>query len=40
MNIEAIHQEIEAFNSGIRLMTGEMRVTRGGEDGLMPEKLL
>lgn len=40
MNIEATHQEIEAFNSGIRLMAGEMGVTRGGENGLMTEELL
>lgn len=40
MDLESAHQEIEAFNSRFGLMTGQMRVTRGGEDGLMTEELL
>lgn len=40
MDVESTHQEIEALNSRLGLMTGQMRVTRGGEDGLMTEELL
>jgi hypothetical protein len=38
--VETIHQEIEALNGGLGLMMGEMRVTCGGENRLMTEKLL
>ncbi|MDO8344096.1 MAG: hypothetical protein Q7T48_12915 [Cellvibrio sp.] len=40
MDLELTHQEIEAFDRRLGLMTGQMRVTRGGEDGLMTEELL
>jgi hypothetical protein len=40
MDVESIHQEIEAFNSGLGLMIGQMRVTCGSEDGLVAEELL
>jgi len=40
MDGESTHQVVEAFNCGLGLMMGQMRVTRGGEDGLMAEKLL
>ena len=40
MDVESTHQEVEAFNCGLGLMIGQMRVTRGGEDGLVAEELL
>lgn len=40
MDLELTHQEIEAFDRRLGLMIGQMRVTRGGEDGLMTEELL
>lgn len=40
MNLQLIHQAIEALDGCVGLMTGEMRIARGGEDGLMTEELL
>lgn len=40
MDGESTHQEVEAFNCGLGLMIGQMRVTRCGEDGLVAEELL